>query len=220
MKITFDTWNQNPAMDKVTNTYEAPIFYKGQQTPGAYALDISGTVTDNNAYSEHGRSKSDVMQDMSVQFDNLAVQRDLMTVMSNIMSTEDFTKMMEDGFDPSKLEPEQVVTIVDHIKAEMAKSGQVVAGYNDDLNQEQLTEILGSSSLAKEVEAAVEHIEKDVKIAVMGCIVNGPGEAREADIGVAGGDGIGLLFRHGEILRKVKEEDLLSELKGELDKML
>lgn len=74
-------------------------------------------------------------------------------------------------------------------------------------------------SLAKAVEAAVEHIEKDVKIAVMGCVVNGPGEAREADIGVAGGDGIGLLFKHGEILRKVPEEEIVPALLEELGKL-
>ena len=54
----------------------------------------------------------------------------------------------------------------------------------------------------------------------MGCVVNGPGEAREADLGVAGGIGEGLLIKKGEVLRKVKEEELLSELKAELDKML
>ncbi len=74
-------------------------------------------------------------------------------------------------------------------------------------------------SLAKQVEEAVVHIEKDVKIAVMGCVVNGPGEAREADIGVAGGDGIGLLFRHGEILRKVPEDQIVPELLKELEKI-
>ena len=154
MKITFDTWNQNPAMDKVTNTYEAPVFYKGQQTPGAYALDISGNVMDNNAYGDHGRSIKDVMQSFEAQIDP-AVQRDYMTVMSNILSTEDYNKMMEDGFDPSKIEPEQYVTIVDHIKAEMAKSGQVIAGYNDDLKPEELKEVLGDAGLAKEVERAL-----------------------------------------------------------------
>ena len=161
MKISFDNWNQNQNVEKATTAYGAQGLLK-EQKPGAYALDINGIVTDNNAYSEHGRSKKDVMQDMSAQFDNLAVQRDLMTVMSNIMSTEDFNKMMEDGFDPSKLEPEQVVTIVDHIKAEMAKSGKVVAGYNDDLNQEKLTEILGSSSLANEVEQALRKSDMPV----------------------------------------------------------
>ncbi len=74
-------------------------------------------------------------------------------------------------------------------------------------------------SLAKQVEAAVADIEKDVKIAVMGCVVNGPGEAREADIGVAGGDGIGLLFRHGEILRKVPEQEIVPALLEELQKL-
>ncbi len=78
---------------------------------------------------------------------------------------------------------------------------------------------IGLVSLAKEVEAAVENIEKDVKIAVMGCIVNGPGEAREADIGVAGGDGIGLLFRHGETLRKVPESEIVPALLEELAKL-
>ena len=74
-------------------------------------------------------------------------------------------------------------------------------------------------SLAKQVEQAVQDVEKDVKIAVMGCVVNGPGEAREADIGVAGGDGIGLLFRHGEILRRVPEDGIVPALLEELEKL-
>ena len=53
----------------------------------------------------------------------------------------------------------------------------------------------------------------------MGCAVNGPGEAREADIGIAGGDGCGLLFKHGEIIRKIPAERLLDELLGEIEKM-
>jgi len=151
MKITFDNWNQNQNVEKST-TAQGTFSHYREITNGAYTLDISGTVMDNNAYADHGRSAKEVMQQFGAEFDNLAVKRDQMTVMSNIMSTEDFNKMMEDGFDPSKLDPEQVVTIVDHIKAEMAKSGEVVAGYNDDLSQEKLTQILGSSSLAKEVE--------------------------------------------------------------------
>ena len=74
--------------------------------------------------------------------------------------------------------------------------------------------------LAKQVEELVKNYPLDIKVAVMGCVVNGPGEAREADLGVAGGIGEGLLIKKGEILRKVKEEDLLSELKKELDKLL
>ncbi len=74
-------------------------------------------------------------------------------------------------------------------------------------------------SLAKQVETAVENINKDVKIAVMGCVVNGPGEAREADIGVAGGNGIGILFRHGETLRRVPENEIVPALLEELEKL-
>jgi len=74
--------------------------------------------------------------------------------------------------------------------------------------------------LAKQVEELVKQYPLDIKVAVMGCVVNGPGEAREADLGVAGGIGEGLIIKKGEILRKVKEEELLSELKSELDKLL
>ena len=74
-------------------------------------------------------------------------------------------------------------------------------------------------SLANQVEEAVKNIKKPVKIAVMGCVVNGPGEAREADIGIAGGDGCAVLFKKGEILRKVSEEDIVKELLDELDKI-
>ncbi len=74
--------------------------------------------------------------------------------------------------------------------------------------------------LAGRVEELVKNYPLDIKVAVMGCVVNGPGEAREADLGVAGGIGEGLIIKKGEILRKVKEEELLSELKNELDKML
>ncbi len=73
-------------------------------------------------------------------------------------------------------------------------------------------------SLAKQIEQATEHIQKNIKIAVMGCVVNGPGEAREADIGVAGGNGEGILFRHGEILRKVPEENIVQALLEEIEK--
>lgn len=72
-------------------------------------------------------------------------------------------------------------------------------------------------SLAGEVEKLLADVKKPIKVAVMGCVVNGPGEAREADIGIAGGDGEGLIFRKGQILRKVPEKMLLSELKKEID---
>ncbi len=75
--------------------------------------------------------------------------------------------------------------------------------------------------LASKVETMVEEFDqlKGVKVAVMGCVVNGPGEAREADIGIAGGIGEGLLIRKGQPVRKVPEEELLDVLKEELAQM-
>jgi (E)-4-hydroxy-3-methylbut-2-enyl-diphosphate synthase len=74
-------------------------------------------------------------------------------------------------------------------------------------------------AIAKEVEERVSKINKNIKIAVMGCAVNGPGEAREADVGIAGGNGEGLIFRKGEIIRKVKEENLVEELMKEIENL-
>lgn len=74
-------------------------------------------------------------------------------------------------------------------------------------------------SLAGKVEEQLRDCRKPIKVAVMGCIVNGPGEAKEADIGIAGGDGCGLIFKKGEILRKVPEDKLLDELMKEIEKL-
>lgn len=70
--------------------------------------------------------------------------------------------------------------------------------------------------LANQVETMVADIPLDIKVAVMGCVVNGPGEAKEADIGIAGGKGEGLIIKHGEVYKKVKEEELLEALRYEL----
>lgn len=73
--------------------------------------------------------------------------------------------------------------------------------------------------IANEVEKRLENVNKDITVAVMGCVVNGPGEAKEADIGIAGGAGEGIIFKHGEILRKVSEDKIIDELMNEIDKL-
>ena len=73
--------------------------------------------------------------------------------------------------------------------------------------------------LANQVQEALRDCKKNLTVAVMGCVVNGPGEAREADIGIAGGNGEGLLFKKGQVLRKVPEERLLQELLKEIESM-
>ncbi|MBC6003717.1 MAG: flavodoxin-dependent (E)-4-hydroxy-3-methylbut-2-enyl-diphosphate synthase [Paeniclostridium sordellii] len=71
--------------------------------------------------------------------------------------------------------------------------------------------------VVNEVEAKINKIDKDITVAIMGCAVNGPGEAKEADIGIAGGKGEGLLFKKGEIVRKIKGDSLVEELLAEID---
>ena len=73
--------------------------------------------------------------------------------------------------------------------------------------------------IANEAEKRLAGTDKDITVAIMGCVVNGPGEAHEADIGIAGGDGCGVLFKNGEILRKIPEDKLLDELIKEIEKI-
>lgn len=73
--------------------------------------------------------------------------------------------------------------------------------------------------IANAAEKALENCDKELTVAIMGCVVNGPGEAKEADIGIAGGDGCGILFKKGEIVKKLPEDELLTELLKEIEKM-
>jgi (E)-4-hydroxy-3-methylbut-2-enyl-diphosphate synthase len=73
--------------------------------------------------------------------------------------------------------------------------------------------------VANEVEQRLSGCKKHIRVAVMGCAVNGPGEAREADIGIAGGDGVALIFRKGEIIKKVPQDRIVEELMTEIEKL-
>jgi len=73
--------------------------------------------------------------------------------------------------------------------------------------------------IVERVEQALQGVTAPIKIAIMGCVVNGPGEAREADIGVAGGEGVGILFRKGRVVKKFPEERLVDVLLEEVEKM-
>ena len=73
--------------------------------------------------------------------------------------------------------------------------------------------------IAKTAEERFANVKKNITVAIMGCAVNGPGEAREADLGIAGGNGEGLIFAKGKIIKKVREEDLLEELEKEINKL-
>lgn len=148
MKITFDHNTVNQNVDR------AATAYRDTQTPrteraGDYALDISGKVMDNNAYGGHGKTAEEVMQDAGAI--DVATQTDFMTVMSNTMSEEDFARLQKEGYYPGDMEIEEVVTIVDTIKAELIRGGTEVAGYTDDLDMETLAQITGSEAFAAEI---------------------------------------------------------------------
>ena len=148
MKITFDHNATNQNVDRATTAYRNTRTSKAERM-GDYALDISGTVMDNNAYSGHGRTAEEVMQNAAAI--DVATQRDYMTVMSNTMSEEDFARLQKDGYHPGDMDIEEVVTIVDKIKAELIKSGTQVVGYTDDLDAETLKQITGSEAFARKL---------------------------------------------------------------------
>ena len=160
MKITFDNTSTNQNVDKAaTTTYRDTRPEKTNKT-GTFALDISGTVMDNTAYKGQGKTTEEVMRDAE-QVD-LATQRDYMTVMSNTMSMDDFNRMMEEGYQVGDMDIEEVVTIVDKIKAELMKGGTYVVGYTDQIDAATLKEITGSEAFAREL--SKQFAEHDVPL--------------------------------------------------------
>ncbi len=148
MKITFDHSHIDQNVDRAATAYRNTQTPRTERT-GNYALDISGKVMDNNAYGGHGKTAEEVMQDAGLV--DLAAQRDFMTVMSKTMSEEDFQRLKEEGYCPEDMDLEEVVTIVDTIKAALIKGGTQVEGYTDDLDAETLRQITGSETFAREL---------------------------------------------------------------------
>ncbi len=150
MKITFDHSTVNQNVDRAATAYRDTQTTKTERA-GDYALDISGKVMDNNAYGGHGKTAEEVMQDAGAI--DVATQTDFMTVMSNTMSEEDFARLQKEGYHPGDMEIEEVVTIVDTIKAELIRGGAEVTGYTDDLDADTLAQIIGSEAFAAELAA-------------------------------------------------------------------
>lgn len=151
MKVYLEQTDTKRTVDRATTAYRNTQAARtmGTANKSDYALGISGTVMDNNAYTGHGKTAEEVMQDAG-QID-VATQRDYMTVMSNTMSEEDFSRLKEEGCRPGDMEIQEVVTIVDKIKAELVKGGTQVVGYTDDLDEETLLAITGSEAFAQEL---------------------------------------------------------------------
>ena len=155
MKINFDWHNfMSKNADKTSqildSSFETETRSKGTDSIHRKTLvDISDKVTDDFKYGDQGRVAEKFTEISSEDY--LKVQRDFMTVMSNSMSASDFQKMKEEGFDVSKMEPEQVVTILDKIKTVLAQSGTHIRGYNDNLSVDKITEITGNGGYAQTI---------------------------------------------------------------------
>ena len=154
--------NKNVDMDKTAygNSYQknATRIVAGM---GGISLDISGTVTDNAAYGMGElKSAEEVMQDAGHK--DIALQRDYMAVMSNSMSAKDYEKLQEEGISAVDSDIETHVTNLDKIKANLAKSGTVIAGYNDDLTDDQIDVLSGGKIQAWQLREAFN--ENDLPI--------------------------------------------------------
>lgn len=144
------------SVQEYTHIPEATGYSKTERT-GFTRLDIAGMYTDDNAYGVHGRTTEDVMMEAGAI--DLATARDYMTVMSNTMSGEDYKKMQDGDFDPSDMDAEDAATILDHIKAVMAQSGQIIVGYNDDISSSALEEVTGSTVSANSLHTMMKNAD-------------------------------------------------------------
>ena len=106
----------------------------------------------NNSAMKGEKALDDIKTMASLKDVNL--QKNYMTVMSNSLSDEDFAALRKNGFDPAKMEPREMVTVTDEIKAKMAASGKVIAGYNDDLDTETIEAVTGSAAFAEEIKSS------------------------------------------------------------------
>lgn len=159
MKVSFDSLNANQNVDRVTTSQKSDTA-SGTKLINAFALDISGTVMDNRAYGGQGSTAEDVMQIAEQDF--MSAQQDFMTVMSNFMSAGDYQELEENGFKPGSVSSDEMITVVDEIKAKLAEAGIVITGYNDDLSAEELAKITGSDMRGRQI--AGELRENDIPI--------------------------------------------------------
>ena len=149
MKITFqnqkaiETEHLNPARREGVRD-KAPVDRRSAASAvynnGNRAIGVDG-----------GRGKSVLQLQQEAAGTDVGIQQDYMTLMSNTMSEEDYARLQEEGFDFGSMDPEETVTIVDKIKAELARSGKRIAGYTDDIDMETLAAALGSQALAQTV---------------------------------------------------------------------
>ena len=149
MKVSLEQNNQKVQAEKVITQQTIKNMPKPSGTISGVNVDLFSQGNDNDAYKGAPKNSRDIME--AANMTDVQTNSDYMVVMSGCMSKEDFSKLLEEGTNPGTTEIETVVTIVDTIKAQMAKSGNLVAGYNDDLDKEVLKEITGSETFANKL---------------------------------------------------------------------
>lgn len=151
MKISFNQQTVAEAEPRYSQKTQASCRDKGSiRAAGAYFTENGREwLGAPGRQGEKGKTLIELQQEAANT--NVAVQQDYMTLMSNTMSEQDYAKLQEEGFDFGSMEPEEAVTIVDKIKAELVRSGKQIAGYTDTVDLETLTAALGSQTLAQAV---------------------------------------------------------------------
>lgn len=152
MKITFEQ-NSNQIKREYGYGHEKPQVHS-KVVRGNAVFQMDGKDRMGFPAPEKGFGAEDIQSQAANM--NLEGRQDGLIVASNTMSDEDYAKMLEDGYEPSEMTPEETVTILDKIKAELVKSGKHIAGYTDDLDMATLTEAVGSQGLALSLQRAFE----------------------------------------------------------------
>jgi len=150
MKITFDN-TQN-----YTNRTEINEKQSISSSSTKYASFVKGfndLTEETDAYAQHGRTSKDIMQ--GAKAIDVDAQVEYMTVMSHSMSEEDYGRMLKEGIDPTDMDVETTVTFMDKIKAELAREGKTITGFNDNLDSDVLKEIVGSEAYAQSIVSAM-----------------------------------------------------------------
>lgn len=151
MKITFNPMGTPETEKQYTEKRDVAKAAKSSSVYNVTFLSENNELWGQGAVSGKEKGKSLIELQQEAGNVNAAVQQDYMTVMSHTMSEKDYAKLSEEGFHFESMEPEEAVTIVDKIKAELARSGQHIAGYTDDLDEETLAAAVGSDALARSI---------------------------------------------------------------------
>ena len=160
MIVSLDNNNSNIQAEKAVTAQGVKDVPKNSGSVSGVSVDLFVSGNDNDAYKGVPKNQKDIEADATMM--DVKANSDYRIVMSNCMSDEDFSRLLEEGTHPGNTEIETVVTIVDTIKAEMAKSGNVVAGYNDDLDKETLKEITGNEAFANKIANSFD--KKDIPL--------------------------------------------------------